>query len=193
MKNAGTKWLSLLLCLGVLLALAACGASGGNPDTGAGQEADAGNGAAESAEEAAQTQTLQLGTSPYAVTIPASYVSGEMTEEDVADDQVGYYYSDAFLLDFDVYQFSKEGYPDTLAAFVMEEAADYAGTDIVTDGEINGIPVASYRSVEASEGVDYNVITYAFENGDEYLEIAFWLDGDTAEAEADAIIQTLTK
>ena len=72
-------------------------------------------------------------------------------------------------------------------------SAEYDGTEIVTDAEINGITVASYRSVEESEGASYNVITYAFEDNGEYVEVAFWLDGLTAEAEAEAIISTLNK
>ena len=44
---------------------------------------------------------------------------------------------------------------------------------------------------ECEEG-EYDTITYIFESGDEYFEIVFWLDGPTAGAEADFIIQSLT-
>ena len=105
---------------------------------------------------------------------------------------MAYYRSDDILVDFDVYQFSKEGYPDALADFVTQEAAEYNATEIVTDATINDIPVGYYRSVEESEGVSYNVITYAFEGEGEYVEVAFWLDGDNAEEIAAGIINTLS-
>lgn len=143
------------------------------------------------AEEAA-TKTLRLGTSAYAVEIPESYVEGERTEEDIEDDMVAYLMSPDSLLDFDVYQFSKEGYPETLAEFVTEEAAEYEAVEVVTDGEINGIAVAWYLAVETYEDEEYTTLTFALEDGDDYVEIAFWLDGETAEEKAQAIINTLS-
>lgn len=201
------KLLSVLLCMAMLCGLAACGSSGGNAapessgvpeatESGDAPETDAAateSGDAAATEAAAvETRLLRLGSSLFAVTVPKSFVPGEVTEEDLADDQIAYYHSEETLMDFDVYQFSKEGYPDTLAEFVAEEAAEYHATEVVTDAELNGIAIGYYRSVEESEGVSYNVITYAFENNGEYVEMAFWLDGETAEEEANAIIHTLT-
>ena len=60
---------------------------------------------------------LRLGTSSLMIQVDDSFVPGEITEEDIADDQVAYLYSDERTLDFDVYQFSKEGLPDTLAEY----------------------------------------------------------------------------
>ena len=198
------KLLSLLLCLTVLCTLAACGSTGGNtvPDSGnvpettdaAPETGDTGTEIPDDETEnpvAVETRLLRLGSSLFAVSIPAGFVSRELTEDDLADDQVAYYRNPDTLMDFDVYQFSKEGCPDTLAEFITEEAAEYNGTDIVTDAELNGIAIGYYRSVEESGGVPYNVITYAFEDNGEYVEIVFWLDGDTAEDEANAIIHTL--
>lgn len=178
------KWYALFLALALVFALTACGSKTAT------QEADAGTATEEA--EAAQTMELRLGTSPFVMTVPASFTEGEMTEEDIADDQVAYYWSEDTLVDFDVYQFSKEGYPDTLADFVTQEAAEYNASEIVTDATINDIPVGYYRSVEESEGVSYNVITYAFEGDGEYVEVAFWLDGDNAEEIAAGIINTLS-
>ena len=140
----------------------------------------------------AATKVFQLGTSAYTIEIPESYVEGERSEEDIADDMVAYMLSPDTLLDFDVYQFGKDGYPDTLAEFVAEEAADYGATDIVADGEINGIAAAWYRATETFDGLEYATLTYVLEDGDDYVEIAFWLDGENAEAEAKAIMDTLT-
>ena len=138
------------------------------------------------------TKTFRLGTSVYTIEIPESFVEGELTQEDIADDMVAYMHSEDTLLDFDVYQFSKEGYPDTLAEFVAQEAAEYEAAEVVADGEINGIAAAWYRAVETYEGQEYATLTYALEDGDQYVEIAFWLDGDASESEALAIIETLT-
>ena len=142
----------------------------------------------------ADTRTLRLGTSPFTITAPVGFVEGEMTQEDIEDDQVAYYYSNDTLLDFDVYQFSKDGYPDALADYVEDEISGYNEvTDLVTDGEINGIPAAWYRTVEEYQDVAFNTITYILDGGNEYVEVVFWLDGDTADDEADFIIRTLDR
>ena len=60
-----------------------------------------------------------------------------------------------------------------------------------TDDKIGDIPVAWYRAVETFDGQQYNTITYIIEDGNDYLEVSFWLDGENAEQEAKAIIETL--
>lgn len=143
--------------------------------------------------ETAGTKVLRLGTSAYTIEIPDSFVEAELTEEDITDDMVAYMESPDSLMDFDIYQFSKEGYPETLAEFVAAEGDDYLAYEIVTDAQINGIAVAWYRAEEIYEDQKYVTITYALEDGDEYVEITFWLDGETAEEEAQAIINTLAR
>ncbi len=157
-------------------------------DDGALAEGDGGDAAQ------AATRTLWLGTSPFTLTVPAGFVEGEMTQEDIEDDQVAYYYSNDTLLDFDVYQFGKDGYPDALADYAEDEISGYNEvTDLVTDGEVNGVPAAWYRTVEEYQDVAFNTLTYILDGGDEYVEVVFWLDGDNADAEADAIIRTLNR
>ena len=142
--------------------------------------------------EKAGTKVYQLGTSVYTVEIPESFTEGELTEEDIADDQVAYMQSPDSLLDFDVYQFGKADYPEKLADYAAAEAKEYNATEVVTDGKINGIDAAWYRATETYEDVEYTTLTYVLEDGDQYVEIAFWLDGENAEQEAQAIIDTLT-
>jgi hypothetical protein len=105
---------------------------------------------------------------------------------------VAYMRSDETLLDFDVYQFTKEGRPDSLTAYTEQEAAEYNAFEVVTGEKINGIDVAWYWAKETYDGKEYTTLNYLFEDGDQYVEIAFWLDGETAEAEAQEIISTLT-
>ena len=62
----------------------------------------------------------------------------------------------------------------------------------MSDGEVNGIPAAWYRTVEVYKDTSFNTLTYIMDGGDEYVEIVFWLDGENADAEADAIIRTLS-
>ena len=139
------------------------------------------------------TKTLRLGTSAFMITVPAGFTEGEMTQEDIADDQVAYYYSTDTLLDFDVYQFNKDGYPNALADYAAEEVSGYNEvSQLVTDGEINGIPAAWYRTVEVYQDAEFNTLTYILDGGEEYVEIVFWLDGENADAEADAIIRSLS-
>ena len=142
--------------------------------------------------ETAGTKVFQLGTSSYTIEIPESFIEGGLTEEDIEDDMVAYMQSPDTLLDFDVYQFSKEDGADTIADYTEAEAAEYNALEVVTDGEINGIAAAWYRATETYEGQEYTTLTYVLEDGDDFIEIAFWLDGDTAEQEAQAIINTLT-
>ncbi len=146
---------------------------------------------AEAGDEA--TKTIRLGTSAFVLTVPAGFTEGEMTQEDIDDDQVAYYYSKKTPLDFDVYQFSKDGYPNALAEYAAEEVNGYNEvSQLVTDGEVNGIPAAWYRTVEVYQDASFNTLTYILDGGDEYVEIVFWLDGDNADAEADAIVRTLS-
>ena len=140
----------------------------------------------------AGTKVFQLGTSAYTIEIAESFEEGERTEEDISDDLVAYMHSPDTLLDFDVYQFGKEGFPEKLADFAKEEAEEYNATEVVTEGNINGIDAAWYRATETYEDVEYTTLTYVLEDGDQYVEIAFWLDGENAEQEAQAIINTLT-
>ena len=139
-----------------------------------------------------QLKEIRLGTSDFTLTVPDDFQQGEISDEDIADDQVAYWYSNASLLDFDVYQFSKEGVSQTLAEYAVEESSTYpAVSELVTDGEINQIPVAWYRAVDECAEGEYDTITYIIDAGDEFIEVVFWLDGPTAEAEASYIIHNL--
>ncbi len=135
---------------------------------------------------------ISVGVSRFTMLVPDDYMQGQISDEDAADDQVAYWYSDATLMDFDIYQFSKEGQAPTIAEYAETEAATYPEvSELVTDGEINRIPVAWYRCVDECDEGEYDTITYVFEDGADYFEIVFWLDGPTAEAEADFIIHNL--
>ena len=151
---------------------------------------------AEAEEEAVDisvdTKTLQLGTSSFTIEIPESYEEGELSEEDTRKSLVAYMKSKEFDMDFDVYQFGKEGLPETIAELAEEEAKEYDTYEIETDLEINGIDVVYCRAVEPYEGKDYDTITYYLDDGDTYLEVEFWLDGDIAEDLSDMIISTLS-
>ena len=137
-------------------------------------------------------KTIPLGDTSFTLLVPGDYMEGEISDEDIADDQVAYWYSDESLLDFDVYVFSKEGEADTLAAYTEQEAATYpAVSELVTDAEINLVPVAWYQAVDECDEGEYDTITYVIDGGDQYLEVVFWLDGPTAKAEADFIIHNL--
>lgn len=147
----------------------------------------------DSAPAVSEAVDLQLGSSSYHITLPGGYVEGEITEEEIEDDMIGYYYSNDSLLDLDIYQFGKDGIPSSLEEYAATEASEYAGTsELVPDGEINGIPAAWYRTVETYDYAEYNTITYILDSGDDFVEIVFWLDGDDAEAEHKAIMQTLS-
>ena len=105
---------------------------------------------------------------------------------------IAYMRSDETLPDFDAYQFTKEGRPDSLAAYTEQEAAEYNAFEVVTGEKINGIDAAWYRARETYDGKEYTTLNYLFEDGDQYVETAFWPDSETAEAEMQEFISTLT-
>ena len=126
---------------------------------------------------------IQLGT--FTITAPDSYVNGPVTDKDREGGITAYYKSDETLMDFDVYEFPKDE--------PFEEFLQSFATPNLTHEEINGVKAAVYRSTDESEGKEYSTLNYILEDEKEYVFIVFWLDGEDAEAEAKAIIDSLKK
>lgn len=137
-----------------------------------------------------KTQTLRLGTSVYTIEVDASYAEGELTAEDLADDMVAYMKSPDILMDFDVYQFSKEGWPDTLEGIMLQEKEKYNASGWGTQ-QVNGIDMGWFDAEEEYEGVTYETYTYILDSGDDYVEITFWLDGENAAQDAEKIMESI--
>ena len=129
------------------------------------------------------TKTLSVGE--YTVTVPASYVNGEVTSEDKAQGQTAYYKSDEILMDFDVYEYPKD---EAFEDFVMSFAAPN-----LTRETINGVNAAVYRSTDESNGQEYSTLNYIIDGEKGYVFMVFWLDGEDAEPKAKAIIDSLKK
>ena len=136
----------------------------------------------------AVARELPLGDSGYSIVLPAGYVLGDMTEADLAEHQIGYYYSEETPLDFDIYLQPSAG--ESLADYIAA-CADGVVTECVTDCEINGTPAAYCRAVAEYEEAEYETLTYVLDAGESFVRIVFWLDGEDAEAQADEIIHTL--
>ena len=134
---------------------------------------------------------IAIGTTGYIIAVPSDYYGADVTEEERRDDMIAYYKSDAHLMDFDVYQFPKEG--QTLNEYTAKEAHQYGAETFervfLGDGDIDA---TLYYSKEEYSGVKYKVANYIFETTTEFGELVFWLDGDDAEELADDIISTLT-
>ena len=137
---------------------------------------------------AVESYELRLGSSPFFLSVPVGYKAGELTEEDIEASAVGYYYSESSPLDFDVYQWDREGH--TLEEYAIGEARLYEA-ERVEYRTVNDILLASYVSYEEYEGQMYSVANYLFENGSDLMEISFWLDGEIAVKQADRILSTL--
>ena len=133
---------------------------------------------------------ITLGTSSLKITTPVTYTAGDITEEDTDENQVAYYASEESKVDFDVYQWAKaEG--ETLESVAADEAAEYgAEAETMTVGDLT---VMKYSAVEESEGTEYTTVTIIAEDGSDFVEVVFWLDGDDAEAFVNSIIDTLTR
>lgn len=134
------------------------------------------------------SQPTQLGTSDFSITLPEGYA---LTEDDMDEDQVAYYFKDDQSIDFDVYQWAK-GDEYTLESEANAYAGEYGTTaEAVT---VNGIGGMKYVSMEDYEGTQYTVLNYMFEDEVYIVELCFWTDGSTQEyADVDAILNTLKK
>ena len=58
---------------------------------------------------------------------------------------------------------------------------------------VGDLTVMKYSAVEESEGTEYTTVTIIAEDGSDFVEVVFWLDGDDAEAFVNSIIDTLTR
>ncbi len=126
-------------------------------------------------------RTVPIGTTGYYVAVPADYVPGEVTEEDRRDDMVAYYRSDKHLMDFDIYQFAKDG--RILEEYAEKEAKEF-GADWIDTVVFNGVPLVFYISQEQYDGAEYRVANFLFDAGNDFGEIVFWLDGPNNGEEA---------
>ena len=132
------------------------------------------------------TTPTQLGTSDFTIVLPDGYAEAS---DDLAEDQVAYYFKDSDSIDFDVYQWEK-GDEYTLESEANHFAAEY---DTVAEAvTVNGINGMKYVSEEEYDGETYTVLNYMFEDDVYIVEICFWTV-DTAEeyTAVDEIINTL--
>ena len=135
---------------------------------------------------------LQLGASNYSVSIPNSYRNGEVTIEELQANMVAYYYSPYSDMDFDIYQFPRPDPEMSLEEYTIKSADDFNGNNARTR-VINGIEVGTYLSREFYDGIEYDVMAALIEDGDDYVEVVFWLDGENAGQESTAILYTLSE
>lgn len=133
------------------------------------------------------SKNIQIGTSDFYLTLPHGY---KMADDNFDEDQVAYYFKDSNSVDFDVYQWDKNG-----QLKLEEEAAFFAHVynTAAQPVEINGIKGFKYISVEEFEGVEYVVFNYMFEDETSIVEICFWTYGQEDEESATQIINTLQK
>lgn len=135
------------------------------------------------------TKLIEIGTSGLEFYAPDTYEAAEITAEDTDENQVAYYASEAYLVDFDLYQWAKaEG--ETLAEVAAEEAAEYGAEAVAVT--CNDVPAYFYTAEEESEGTVYTTNTYMFENGAFFAEIVFWMDGEDAEQIVQCMLDTMT-
>lgn len=137
------------------------------------------------------TKIIRLGSSPYAIRVAREFLPLPVSNENWEDDMVACYGNSSAFLDFSVYQFSKEGYPDTLEEFLEEEAEEYDASEIVTDETLNGVPMGRYRSIDNYGGVYREGMTYVFEADGDYIEVDFWFIGVQSERETRKIMESL--
>ena len=130
----------------------------------------------------------QIGTSEFSIIIPDGYANAD---DDFDEDQIAYYFKDDESIDFDVYQWDKEG------TFTLKEEALYYATEyntVAEEIEINGIKGMKYTSEENFDGYDYTVVNYMFEDEKSIIELSFWtVDTEEEYKAVDEIINTIKK
>lgn len=133
-------------------------------------------------------EPTRLGTSDFSIVLPEGYGPAE----DVMDeDQIAYYYKDDESIDFDVYQWEKDG-QYTLEGEANALAAFYGTTAEAVS--VNGLNAMKYVSLEEYEGNTYTVVNYLFEDEVYIVELCFWTVGTPEEySDVDAILNTLKK
>ena len=130
----------------------------------------------------------KIGTSEFSIILPEGYVE---TEDELAEDQIAFYFKDDKSIDFDVYQWDKEG------KYVLEEEAEYFASEynsVAEKVEINGINGMKYVSKEMFEDNEYTVVNYMFEDENSIIELSFWtIDTEEEYKAVDEIINTIKK
>lgn len=146
----------------MLLAFVACGEKGGNE--------------------------IRLGTSDFSIVLPEGY---KETADEYDEDQIAYYYKDDESIDFDVYQWEKDG------IYTLESEAQYFADEYGVETEsvvINGINGMKYVSEEEYDDYIYKVVNYMFEDDDSIVELCFWtIDTEDEYKAVDTMINTLKK
>lgn len=148
---------------------------------------------AASATEAGEKQWIRLGTTGYRIQIPADFIRSDPDANEITEGGIGYWYSTADnYADFDLYQFPKAGLAETLSEYVIQET-EYWGncTNIVTGEKINGIEYASYNSVDTYNGKEFDTFVIIFDAGEWYVELLFWMDGETVAADVTEILNSI--
>lgn len=134
------------------------------------------------------TTDIAIGTTGYVISVPSDYYSADVTDVERRDDMIAYYKSDKHLMDFDVYQYAKDG--RTLKEYTEIESKEY-GAEKFEEISINDIDITLYYSEEKYDGIEYRVANYIFETDEDFGELAFWLDGDDAEELTEEIMATI--
>jgi hypothetical protein len=130
----------------------------------------------------------QIGTSDFSIVLPEGYA---ITEDDMDEDQVAYYYKDENSIDFDVYQWEK-GDQYTLESEANAFAAVYGA--VAEPVTVNGIDGMKYVCSEEFDGNTYTVVNYMFEDDAYIVELCFWtVDTEEEYAAVEQIIGTLSK
>ena len=136
----------------------------------------------------ANTKPTQLGTSDFSIVLPKGY---KPTDDDFDEDQVAYYYKDDNSIDFDVYQWEKNG-EYTLEAEANYYAAEYDTVAVAIS--YNGINGWKYVSMEEYDGHTYSVINCMFEDDTYIVELCFWtIDSLDEYGAVNEILSTLKK
>ena len=130
----------------------------------------------------------KIGDSEFSIILPDGYAE---TEDEFDEDQIAYYFKDDKSIDFDVYQWEKEG------KYNLKEEAEYFASEYNSEAEeveINGIKGMKYVSKETFEDNEYTVLNYMFEDEKVIIELCFWtVDTEEEYKAVDEIINTIKK
>ena len=138
----------------------------------------------------AETEHIRLGSSPYFVTVPKGFYTGEISSEEAARGLIAYYLNDNLLFDFDVY----ENIVDeslTLADVAMQLCAVNGGSDL-KENSFNGIPVYTFNGHDEYDGIEYDTLTAVLDSSNgSIVAVVCWIDDEPMRTAALGMLSTI--
>ena len=134
---------------------------------------------------------IMLGSSCYSITLPERVEADEVSTDEANNMVVAKFYSLVNDLEFTVSQWTKAE-EETLDSVIGDYASMYFAEPSSGTTE-NGVDIATFEAPTNREGIDYNMVVFLMQDGDQLIELDFWFNSDEGRADAESIMNSLRK